>query len=177
MAGGWMQGGWRCARLIVGVVGVVGLLFCSGVAAPGASPAPRSVAAAEALIAALNATDADGMVALAAIPFELREQEWVSASNGSGFVLGAAQDRTVAEPAELARTFRALVERVHVRSATAAASAPGRQALLSEQLSGAAAAWKNLDLVLFLRGEGDVEHVVIVGVAPGPARVRALYLN
>jgi hypothetical protein len=140
-------------------------------------PAPRPIDQASRFIHALNAKDAGRMAEISGTPFRFRNQEWTSAPDGAGFVLGSAEERVAAEPAELAILLRELATSVAVASPEPVADPPSRSDLLGDPLRGASSAWTELDLVLFRRGEGDVEHIAIVGVEPISGKVLGLYVN
>ena len=159
-------------------------LVSAGVAAcaPADSPAPEgsradAIRAAETFIAALNDENVAALARVSQTPFAFREQEWTNAPDGSGFVLAEAKDRVLSEPATLEAFFVELVQRVATDSRSAAPNPSPREALLAKQLAGAPAAWGALELLVFLRGEGDVEHIAIVGVDRRTLRVAGLYVN
>jgi len=145
--------------------------------APQASNRPDGAAIASRFIKALNAKDVAGMTALTERPFVYRAQEWETAKDGSGFELGAAADKTVAGRRALTQFLRELTTRVTVSAETPAASPPDSKTILATQLKGANPRWARLQLHLFARGFGDVEHVAIVGVDPGRLKVAGLYIN
>lgn len=148
----------------------------AGSAAPEGSAADAIVAA-ETFVAALNDEDVAALTRVSQTPFEFREQEWTNAPGGSGFVLGEAKDRELPTSATLEAFFQELVKHVATDSRRAAKNPSPREALLAKQLAGAPAAWQALELVVFLRGEGDVEHIAIVGVDRRTRRVAGLYVN
>ena len=145
-------------------------LFCE-------RPAPNPRVQAERFIGALNAGEVDSLLRFSADTMLFREQRWESASDGSGFSLGAATD-TVVSGAEAKRAFfTGLVGRVHVKGTTAVERPPSRESILSEQLNHADPRWAGLEFFLFLRGEGDVEHTALIGIDPATHTVAAFYIN
>jgi len=116
------------------------------------------------------------MSRLAGIPFRYRNQQWQSAPDGSGYVLGAAQDRVAGSADELLTLLRDMTSSVRVEDPAPVATPPSKDVLLKETLNGAPSQWSDMNLVLFRRGEGDVEHVAIVGI-DARGKVVGLYIN
>ena len=135
---------------------------------------PRPVAGS--FVEALNAKNVEAMSRLAGIPFRYRNQQWESASDGSGYVLGAAQDRVAGSADELLTLLRDMTSSVRVEDPAPVATPPSKDVLLKETLKGAPSQWSDMNLVLFRRGEGDVEHVAIVGI-DARGKVVGLYIN
>ncbi len=81
-------------------------------------------------MAALNAGDVDAMMATSRVPFSFRNQEWQTAPDGAGFVLGAAKDRTCDDDPCRRRLFEELKTTVRIegpepsRSTSASDSTP-----------------------------------------------------
>jgi hypothetical protein len=117
------------------------------------------------------------MVALSGIPFRFRSQSWESAPDGSGFGLGAAAEQVAGNSTELDALLQEVTTKVHIAEPTPVPDPPGKEELLSDILRGASTQWSDLTLLLFRRGEGDVEHVAIVGVEPASGKVAGLYVN
>ena len=82
-----------------------------------------------------------------------------------------------ADAAQLDPLLRELATNVAVVTPEPVVDPPSQSDLLNEPLRGASSAWAELDLVLFRRGEGDVEHIAIVGVEPASGKVLGLYVN
>lgn len=146
------------------------LVLCGCQSAP-VEPGP----VAGSFIQALNAKNVDGMAGLAATPFRYRNQPWESAPDGSGFVLGKTDDRVANSPEEL-RALLSELSSVQVEDPAPVQTPPSKPDLLNGPLNGAPLAWSEMNLVLFRRGEGDVEHVAIVGV-DATGKVTGLYVN
>lgn len=132
--------------------------------------------AAGSFIQALNAKNVERMNGLSAAPFRYRNQAWESAADGSGLVLGKAEDRVAKGPEELRALLQDVIARVQVEDPSPVQNAPPKPELLNGPLRGAPPAWGEMNLVLFRRGEGDVEHVAIVGV-DAAGKVTGLYVN
>jgi hypothetical protein len=143
--------------------------------APGTAPADVEVA--ERFVVALNAGKVQDMASNSSVSFAFRNQEWESAKDGSGFVHGKTDDKLFTKKKLLTSFLGTLVGKVKIESEKAAERPPSKDALLADNLKDAAATWRGLHLFVFLRGSGDVEHVVIVGVDSAHHKVRGLYLN
>src|SRR5687767_1974301 len=87
------------ARLVRALASLLGAVAIAACAARPAAQAPRD--AAHRFVAALNAGDTAAMRAAAALPFHLREQQWASAGDGAGMVLGATTDAEARDAAAL----------------------------------------------------------------------------
>lgn len=155
---------------------IVGLVIGCG-ACSSSQPTPGPIDQASRFIEALNAKDAGRMAEVAGTPFRFRNQAWQSAPDGAGFVLSGAEERVAEDPAQLDPLLRELAANVAVATPEPVVDPPSQSDLLSEPLRGASPAWAELNLVLFRRGEGDVEHIAIVGVEPASGKVLALYVN
>jgi len=140
------------------------------------SPSLEPERRATGFVQALNARDIDLMAEFAATPFRFRDQEWKSAPDGSGFVRGAATERVANTSEELRTLLLDVGANVKIADPTPVADPPSKADLLSDPLSGAPIQWNELNLVLFRRGEGDVEHIAIVGV-DSKGKVKCLYVN
>jgi len=136
-----------------------------------------SAGTAEAFVEAINRKDVSALVEMASIPFQYRSQEWVSADDGYGFVLGAAEDQQIGDAGALRKFFEGLVGRVEIENEKISDLLPPGDSLLEEEMSGAPKAWSTLYLGLFLRGSGDVEHLAVVGLSSDSGKVGALYVN
>ena len=142
----------------------------------GSRPAETSSSTATSFVKALNGEDVDAMLALASDSVFVREQDWESSSDGYGFILGAISDRQVTRDVDLREAFVDLSSRVDVeREAPELIDSTIDQLAIGE-LSGIAGIWEPLDGYLFLRGMGDVEHIVLIGVGP-KKKVQAIYIN
>ena len=135
---------------------------------------PGPVAAS--FVEALNAKNVDAMAGLSATPFRYRNQPWESARDGSGFVLGTVEDRIANSAGELRTLLQDVSAAVQIEDPAPVASGTSEPDLLNGPLNGAPLAWSEMHLVLFRRGEGDVEHVAIVGV-DDRRKVTGLYVN
>jgi hypothetical protein len=154
---------------------VAAIVFASACSSSPLPPSPSEIA--RRFVAALNAKDTGAMGAVAATPFRFRHQIWETAPDGSGLVLGEAAEQIADNPQKLAPLLRDIAAQVRVADSEPVAEPPSKEELLREPLRGAPPAWSELELVLFRRGEGDVEHIAIVGVNPANGRAMGLYVN
>jgi len=167
----------RMLRLTVNLV-ICAILSAWSIGVWGrAGVAPTDVEVAEKFVVALNKSNAQEMGSASGCPFVFRNQEWESAKDGSGFVHGKVDDKSFKSKKAIAEFFGTLVSKVKLENEKAAAHPPSKDSLLLDNFKGAPAEWRKLNLVVFGRGFGDVEHVAIVGVDSGTHRVRGLYLN
>jgi len=154
------------------------LLFVAAVALwSDAKVVPTDVEVAEKFVAALNHGSTEDLVSAAGYPFVFRNQEWESAKDGSGFVHGKSYDKSFAKKKALRTFLKTLVTAVKIENEKAATNPPSKENLLLDNLKGSPAEWQRLNLILFGRGFGDVEHVAIIGVDSATHKVRGLYLN
>jgi hypothetical protein len=79
-------------------------------------------------------------------------------------------------PDDLRVLLQEVASNVTVSDPVTVANPPSRSDLLNEPLGGAPQ-WAGLELVLFKRGEGDVEHIAIVGVDGRSGKVTGLFVN
>jgi len=156
--------------------GLLGCILFLG-ACDGSPQAPDSAALARDFIEALNARNTDTMQELSSLPFHIRSQEWESAQDGTGFVLGAPTDTTVNTPMELATHFSHLAESVKVEGTEPIRAGIAGGPSLDAELQGSGDAWSRRDLYVFLRGMGDVEHIVAVAVDPQTSHITGFYYN
>jgi hypothetical protein len=155
------------------IIGIV--IGCGGCGS--SQPTLRPIDQASRFIEALNAKNTGRMAEVAGTPFRFRNQSWQSAPDGGGFVLGEAQERVAEDSGQLDPLLRQLADNVAVETPEPVVDPPSQSDLLSEPLRGASPEWAALNLVLFRRGEGDVEHIAIVGVEPVSGKVVGLYVN
>lgn len=153
------------------------LLLAAAAASCRHPPQVSSLQQAQRFVVALNDKNVEAMLELAATPFVYRNQQWQSAQDGRGFRLGASSDRVLKDRTTLQSLFRELAATVRIRQSKAAENPPPKPDLLQQYLKGFEAQWSGLDVFVFLRGFGDVEHIAILGVDPDSKTVKALYLN
>lgn len=124
----------------------------------------------------INSNDVDLFESLIDFPLTVSEQVWQSATDGSGFVLGKRNDKTIVQSSSATLEIKLLLESINIQGMSAITDGI-TLSLFSEELTSQTQHWKNLDLVLFKRGEGDVEHVVLLGLNKKTKQLRSMYIN
>lgn len=148
------------------------LIVVSTAACTKTQPASPAEVAAK-FVVSLNHKDMDTLVALSATPLWVRQQDWESAKDGAGFVLGKVNDINLTDPESIKKYFSDPIKKISVeREKPDAVSL----SLLQDELKGSEQLWKGLSIQLFRRGMGDVEHVFVVGV-DSKGKVAAVYLK
>ena len=124
-------------------------------------------------VISLNQKDMDMLADLSATPLWIRQQEWESAKNGAGFVLGKANDLNLVDRERVKKYFSDPVNNIAVEG-----KVPDEISLklLQDELKGSEKLWRGLSIHLFRRGMGDVEHIFVVGI-DSKGKVAAVYLN
>ena len=135
------------------------------------APTPDAVATQFAL--SVSGGDIARIIELSATPLSIRQQEWETARDGAGFVLGKARDTQLKDTAQIRNFFSDPKNKI-------AAQTPAPDAvpasLLETELRGKEGVWQGLSIQLFRRGIGDVEHIFVVGV-DDKGKVAAVYVN
>ena len=146
---------------------VVGTVACTKIP----PPSPAEVAAK--FVISLNHKDMETLASLSAAPLWVRQQDWESAKDGAGFVLGKASDINLKDQDSIKKYFSNPAKGISVeREKPDDASL----SLLRDELKGSEQVWKDLSIYLFRRGMGDVEHIFVAGV-DSKGKVAAVYLN
>jgi hypothetical protein len=166
---------------------VVLLLSGFNLSKASAQPVPTQTAAkndltallrtAEKFVKAINAGNAPTAFKLIGLPLMYRNQEWKDATVGEGYVLGDSHDQVFTEEKRAAKFMGGLVRDLRLESTTAQKEGPSKAKMLSDYLAGAPASWGDLELFFFVRGRGDVEHVVLIGVDSSTGKIRGIYTN
>ena len=109
------------------------------------------------------------------LPLALSMQYWETANDGSGYVLGAKHTQIAKNTKELYEVFRVL-EQVEIEGGY-----PLEQEFtltdFKDEFAGIDNHWGSLKLVVFYRGQGDVEHIVVLGLDKTTSKLRAIYIN
>ena len=124
-------------------------------------------------VLAVNQNNSGHIIPLTGAPLSIRNQEWESATDGKGFVLGKAQDTQLADQNQIRNFFEKNIRKIGVEGTT---PAQVTHALLKTELSGIENQWQGLELYLFMRGMGDVEHIFVLGINSN-RKVSAIYYN
>ncbi len=122
--------------------------------------------------AAINENDLIAFKSFITLPLFVSDQKWESASDGIGFMLGERSDKKISSDLQI----KQLVEAIHIIGSSAITE-DITFSLFSQELTNLNSQWKDLELVLFKRGEGDVEHVVLLGLDKNTRLLRSIYIN
>jgi hypothetical protein len=125
---------------------------------------------------AINTNDVKSLARLVVLPLNIRQQQWESTGDGIGFKLSEYDDIVVSRHEELLPILQKFVRDVQIGGDTPITD-DVNVSQFSEELSGVETEWANLSMILFLRGMGDVEHVVALGFDPKTSKLSAIYIN
>lgn len=153
--------------LIPVVAGLVMLGACSE------SKPVNKAGVATSFVQAITQNNADKAVQLSATPLSIRNQEWESAQDGRGFVLGKALDEQLTDQIQIRGYFSENIQKIGVEGTNPTSAT---LTLLKDELAGIEGRWQGLDIYLFLRGMGDVEHIFVLGIN-AKGKVSAIYFN
>lgn len=112
---------------------------------------------------------------LSTLPMMVNEQEWESAKDGTGFVLGASKQITLSTDVAFNETMPAFLKSVQIEGVKATTDITLN--MFRTELGKHMPAWINLKPVVFKRGEGDVEHIVLMGLSKDTHKLKAIYFN
>lgn len=124
---------------------------------------------------AINNNDLEIFRTLSAIPLTIRNQEWESAKDGTGFVLGAAKRTLVSTEELFNKTIPSFLKSLKIEGEQAITDITSN--MFTSELGNNMNDWSDLNLILFKRGEGDVEHIVLMGLNKKTNKMEAIYLN
>jgi hypothetical protein len=124
---------------------------------------------------AINAKDFAFLADFIMLPLLVREQEWETADDGYGYVLGAKNTLVANNPEDLNDAFR-MLEHVEMLGETSLDQEFTITDFESE-FAGVERHWKSLSLVVFFRGQGDAEHIVVLGLDKKSKKLSAIYFN
>ena len=124
----------------------------------------------------INNNNVELFESLIDFPLTVNEQIWESATDGSGFVLGERSDKTITQSSSTKLEMKLLLESISIQGKSAITDGI-TLSLFSEELTNQTQHWKNLDIVLFKRGEGDIEHVVLLGLNKKTKQLHSIYIN
>jgi hypothetical protein len=125
----------------------------------------------------INENDQNGLKELLGLPLLHIVQEWQSATDGSGFVLGERKITRIARSEDLAKFASQLSMKVDIEGEEAIPVASSEFSNFSTEFGDTLNVWTQLDVYLFKRGEGDVEHIVVIGIDPKNKKIKAIYIN
>lgn len=125
---------------------------------------------------AINSNNVKALRSLTDLPLFFRNQEWESASDGYGFVLGSFKQIQLSSDAEFTKHFNKFIKTIQIEGNKVITQDISLD-LFSEELRGQTKNWRTLKLHLLKRGEGDVEHIVLLGLDKNTNKLKAIYIN
>ncbi len=152
------------------------LLFVSSITACVSGEYHSPVEHVSAIRLSINNNNIKKLRTLATLPLFFQEQEWSSATDGYGFVLGDSKQIELATNEEFEQHFRARIESIHIKGEKVLSNDITLD-MFAEELKGTKKYWMSLNLYLLKRGEGDVEHIVLLGLDKNTNKLRAIYVN
>ena len=123
----------------------------------------------------INNNNIKKLRALSSLPLIVREQEWESAKDGSGFVLGAAKQSSISTDEVFNKKIISFLKSLQIEGEQAITDITLN--MFTTELGKQVNNWADLKLVLFKRGEGDVEHIVLMGLSKETNKLKAIYIN
>lgn len=123
----------------------------------------------------INNNNTDKLRALSSLPLIVREQEWESANDGSGFVLGPAKQLVISTDESFKKKIKSFLKSLQIEGEQTITDITLN--MFTSELGKQAGSWADLKLVLFKRGEGDVEHIVLMGLNKKTNKLKAIYIN
>jgi len=126
---------------------------------------------------AINKDDINTLVKLTSAPLRIQEQEWQSAQDGIGFVLGKRNTQRIEKDADLSKFYAGFAPKIVIEGIQAIPVAGEELDNFKEELAESSSQWRALHVYLFKRGEGDVEHIVLLGINPQNHKISAIYIN
>ena len=126
---------------------------------------------------AINVNDINTLTDMIQLPFTVNEQLWTTATDGYGFVLGERKITRIDKKDELIKFLRVFVPGVGIEGEQANFVSPAEYDHFKIELADSIDDWRNLKTYHFLRGYGDVEHIVLLGIQARSHKVKMMYLN
>ncbi len=133
--------------------------------------------AANQFVKAINQNDVQVLLRLSNSPFYVHNQKWESAKDGYGFVLGKRNQMIFKDNEKLSVYMNTLSKELKIDSVDGEYIPVAEYPRFHDDLGGFALEWESQDIFLFLRGMGDVEHIVILGVNRKTKKIKQLYFN
>lgn len=141
------------------------------------TPSISTNAVANEFIGAVNNSDVPEMNALSSLPVFAQEQSWVSAKSGYGYVLGEHKKLILDNVSSKKEYLGSLSSRLKLDDTHGNYIPLEEYSRYNNEFGGLVNQWKQKDAFLFLRGMGDVEHIVILGVNRKNKKVEMIYIN
>ena len=132
--------------------------------------------AANQFVKAINQNDVQVLLKLSDSPFYIHNHQWESAEDGYGFVLGKRDQMIFKDNEKLSIYMNILSRKLKIDSVDGEYIPVAEYSRFHDELGGALE-WESQDVFLFLRGMGDIEHIVILGVNRKTKKIKQLYFN
>ncbi len=126
---------------------------------------------------ALNDNNINTLIQLSALPVTFINQEWESAPDGYGWMLGKKFTSKFDTQTGLNKFLETFSPGIEIKGTKATLIPRAEYDRFKTELSGSESLWNNLKAYIFTRGEYDVEHITIIGVNPETHKVQVLYAN
>ena len=123
----------------------------------------------------INNNNIEKFRALSSLPLIIREQEWESAKDGTGFILGAAKESLLSSDDEFNIKISTFLKSLQIEGEQAVTDITLN--MFNDELGEQVNNWDDFKLILFKRGEGDVEHIVLMGLNKKTYKMEAIYIN
>lgn len=124
---------------------------------------------------AINNNNVVQLRALTSIPLIIREQEWESAQDGKGFVLGKVNQSLISTNVLFNKKIPLFLQSLKIEGEKAITDIT--LDMFTDELGDQIKTWNKFKLILFKRGEGDVEHIVLIGLNKKTNKLNAIYIN
>ncbi len=155
---------------------LISLLFITSLTACYSRKVTSTVELSQLVRSAINNNDVDKLRMLSSLPLLISEQEWITANDGYGFVLGATKQVELSTDEKFYQYFRSTIKSLYIRGERVF-SEDITSGLFKEELKEQEKFWNNLTLHFLKRGEGDVEHIILLGFEKNTNKIRAIYIN
>ena len=123
----------------------------------------------------INNNNIEKFRALSSLPLIIREQEWESANDGTGFILGTAKQSLLSSDDNFNNKISTLLKSLKIEGEKAITDITTN--MFTTELGEQVNTWDDFKLILFKRGEGDVEHIVLMGLNKKTNKLQAIYIN
>jgi len=123
----------------------------------------------------INNNNAKKLRTLSSLPLIISEQQWESASDGSGFVLGTTKQSSISTDEIFIKKITPFLKSLQIEGEQAITDITLN--MFTTELGKHINNWDKLNLILFKRGEGDVEHIVLMGLSKETKKLKAIYIN
>jgi len=125
----------------------------------------------------LNKGSLDDLIDLMEFPFNLSNHQWNQADNNQSLALTDFKALDFDEEDDFRLYFRNFIRTVNIQSEQGKYIPVNQYSQYIDELGPNLAVWSKLDAYVYLRGTGDVEHLIIVGVNPDSETIQAMYYN